>query len=226
MVLTTRPGTPDPRQELAFGHADVVTITDALLQHQELALLKLARQAIISPDVLNDDYIRRFLGPVATKPVMKAARRIAAAGNRIAREPDLDLKGRRKGAVLERLVHGLVRQREATEREAEIQLTRNPHTRRPWSRPKEVVVPSADPVEVYECKFHGQGLEQPDVDELGDIDLTVRAGGADSRASVAIMASKKTLDAARPGLRLSEPLYFAELDDLLDLRYRPPSRRL
>lgn len=226
MALTTRPGTPDPRQELAFGHADVVTIADALLRHQELALLRLARQAIISPNVLDDGYIRRLLGSAATTPVMKAARRIAAAGNRIAREPDLDLKGRRKGAVLERLVHGLVLQREATEREAEIQLTRNPHTRRPWSRPKEVVVPSANPVEVYECKFNGRGLEQPDVDELGDIDLTARAGGTGSRACVAIMASKTTLDAARPGLRLSEPLYFAELDDLLDLRYRPSSRQL
>ncbi len=226
MVLTTRQGTPDPRQELAFGHADVVAIVDALLRHQDLALLKLARQAIISPDVLDDDYIRRLLGSVATKPVMKSARQIAAAGNRIAREPDLDLKGRRKGAVLERLIHGLVRQREATEREAEIQLTRNPHTRRPWSRPKDVVVPSADPVEVYECKFNGRGLEQSDVDELGDIDLTARAGGVRSRACVAIMASKTTLDAVRPGLRLTEPLYFAELDDLLDLRYLPASRQI
>ncbi len=120
---------------------------------------------------------------------------------------------------------GLVAGRERVELEAEVELDGRRAPRR-WSRPKEVVAPDADPVEVYECKFQGRGVDQADVDELADIDRTARSLGLDCHATIALMASYETLKAARPRLRLTAPLYFSELDDLLDLRYRASQRRV
>ena len=226
MALKTRRGRGDPRQAAASAHPDVTTVADAVLQHQELSLLKIARQAILQTVPSDDATLTRTLGASFTPTLLAAARLVATAGSRLCNEPDEETRKRYRGAVLERLVTGLVAQRATVEREAEIELTRRPHTGRPWSHPKEAVVPTGDPVEVYECKFNGIWLNQDDVDELGDIELTAGDAGDDCRATVAVMASAQTLWSARGLLKLRERLFFAELDDLLDLSRRAASRQL
>lgn len=226
MPLTTRPGRRNAHQAAAFEHPDVRELVDAVLAFQEVALLKIARQAIIQSRPTPPQVLRRMLGVHPSDELVAAAQTVSEAGARIAGEPDDDLRKRRKGAVLERLVLALVSARAATEHEVDIRLDRNPHTRRQWSFPKEVVVPQDDPTEAYECKFDGRGLDQADVDELGDIHLSSEASGSQCHATVAIMASGVTLEAVRPSLQITEPLFFAELDDLLDLRFRPAARRL
>lgn len=226
MALKTRPGHIDPRQAAADAHTDVIALADLVLRHQDLALLKIARQAILQTVPSDDATLTRMLGSAFTPGLLEAARAVARAGSRLCNEPDEGSRKRCRGAVLERIVHGLVAKRATVEREADVELTHNQHTGRAWSRPKDVVVPVGDPVEVYECKFNGVWLDQDDVDELGDIDQTARHAGGDCRATVAVMSSVDSLLGARANLRLHEPLFFAELDDLLDLSRRESNRQL
>jgi hypothetical protein len=226
VALNTRPGHVDPRQAAADAHADVIALADLVLRHRDLALLKIARKAILQTVPSDDITLKRMLGSAFTPGLLEAASAVAKAGSRLCNEPDEDRRKRCRGAVLERIVHGLVAQRATAEREADIELIQHEHTGREWSRPKDVVVPVGDPVEVYECKFNGVWLDQDDVEELGDIDQTARHAGGDCRATVAVMSSAESLFGARANLRLQEPLYFAELEDLLDLSRREASRQL
>lgn len=189
------------------------------------ALVKIARLAIdagVTPDPAE---LRQHLGLGATRPLVDSGVAIAAAGNRIANIADIDTRRRLRGAILERLVHDLVSERAAPLREVDIAIDPAGHSGRGWTKPKELVV-DANPFEVYECKTSAHGIDQDDIDELADIAGKADAEGVESRPTLAVLSSEKVLRAHRAALRIWRPIYFSDLDDLVELRFGPATQKL
>jgi hypothetical protein len=208
----------------------VRTIAEELIAHNHPKLVEFARRAMITltPTSRVDIEAAFRSEPELVDP----AAAIAEAGARIAGVRDFDTRERRKAAVLERYVYGLVLHRhpDATTREAHVRLTENPHSGRDWTGLLDVVAaaePSPAPFEAYECKFGG-GVEQDDVDQLGDLWLTALEEERDPRPTVATMGSERQIrERIRANaIELDEVLYFVPIQDLPILGARPASYRL
>ena len=62
-----------------------------------------------------------------------------------------------------------------------------------WTNPKDIVLAATDGVfEVYECKFSAF-LDQPDLDELADIEGTAHAEGTQPASILATLESENSL---------------------------------
>jgi hypothetical protein len=224
-------GGPNPAQARAFQDRDVAAIVAELLRHSDARLVRLARQAVVTPRPIPRDGLRAQLHGLRREPVtdsqLDSAETISAAGARICGRPDWEERERLKGGLLERYVHDMVSLRApgAVRHEHQIKLTRNPHCRRSWSKPKEVVV-HAVPFEVYECKWGGH-LDQDDINELGDVYVSASDEGVDARPCIAVMTSETDvrLKLEMEGVELDEVLYISDNRDLQELGQRPPSRR-
>lgn len=223
-------GTADREQEVAFDNHHVKKIVSNLLTYADnAALLVIAREAVIRRIPASRETLRVRLGGNGVEAALvEAAFAIAEAGAMIEREGDDVVRERRKGALLERLVYSLVclRAPDCTSRETHVLLTANRYSGRTRTGRKDVVVDSA-PFEVYECKFGG-GIEQWELDELGDVYLTAVEAGVDARPCIATMASMEQLQKriAVMDLQLRPRLYFAGLMDLPFLAKRPPSQQV
>lgn len=217
-----RQGTIPADQEAAFNHPDVVSIADAVERHPKMALVKLVQRAILFNRNPTEQELFGLMGPsLALDPTLaRPARTIAECGVRISLRTSIAECKRQRGAVLERLVWTLVRSRATVvHREQQIELTVNRRSRNQWSNPKEIVV-DEHVFEVFECKSDGM-IDIGDIDELSDIWSTATAEGTASRPTVATLESEMKLRAMAPGWRLKEPIYYAAIDQLLDLRERP-----
>jgi hypothetical protein len=209
-------------QEAAFNHPDVVSIADEVERHPKMALVKLVRKAILFNRDPTEQELLGLMGPsLALDPTLAGpARTIADCGVRISLRPSADECKRQRGAVLERLVWTLVKSRATVvHREQQIELTVNPRSRNQWTHPKEILV-DEHPFEVFECKSDGM-VDIGDIDELSDIWSTATAEGTVSRPTVATLDSEMRLRAMAPAWRLREPIYYAAIDQLLELRERP-----
>jgi hypothetical protein len=224
-VKTRRGRPPVQAQENAFNNADVVAISSEVTKHHAPQLVKIARRAVLNGVKPDDTELREMLGVRAADDVVASARAIAAAGNRIAAVADDTLRARLKGAVLERLVHDLIAGRATPLREVEVEIPPAGHAGAAWTKPKEIVVDD-DPFEVYECKVSAYGLDQGDFDELCDIGDQADGEGVDARPTIAILASERDIRARRATLNLWRPIYFADLEEIADLRYRAATRQL
>jgi hypothetical protein len=201
-----------------------VTIADEVRKHHEPALVKLARRALRGP--VSEVEIAAALGINAPSPLTKSARAIVAAGDRIRGVADAKRQGRLRGAVLERLVHDLVKEREPSlQREVEVAIDPNGHSKKAWTDPKEIAV-DADPFEAYECKVSPGWLNQADVDKMCDVADAADAAGVDSRPTIAVLSTAKDVQAQRAGLSIWRPLFVADIEDLVDLSFRPATRKL
>lgn len=225
--MQTQRGLRVPAQNRAFSHPDVVAIADEIRRHHESSLVRLARRAIADRvGGLTEAEITAALGIGASATLLASARAIAAAGRRIVATVDDKKRGRLRGAVLERLVHDLVQEREpGLMREVEIAINPAGHSGRPWSRPKELVVDS-DPFEAYECKLSPHWINQDDINDLCDIGDAADADGIDSRPTLAVLNTPAALRAQRAALRVWRPIFVADVDDLIDLRHRAATQRM
>lgn len=220
------PGTPNPLQEAAFHQEHVVAIVDDLITHPDLRLVKLAdtlslmRSALTETEILDEIGIQ-LLMDAELAPV---ARRIAVNALSIGTSPAGDDRVRRRGALLERLVHKLVELRLPgdTFHEEKIELTHSPRSRRSWTAIKEVVADGAQ-FEVYECKSDGMP-DIGDIDELSDIATTAKAENTDPRPTIAIFGSEGHLRQLAKGWRLTEDIYGVAIDSLLGLRNAAPRK--
>jgi hypothetical protein len=229
--VRTQPGTQNPAQQRAFRDPDVAAIVSELIRHNDVRLVRIARQAVVTPTPTPRRDLRDQLaakGEPVSDALIDSAQVIAAAGSRIYRRPDLETRERLKGGLLERYVHDLVASRApaSVKHEVLIELALHPHSGLRWSNPKEVVVDD-EPFEAYECKWGG-AIDQGDVDEMGDVFQSAKAEGLDARPCVAIMGSERELRSriSTEGIRLDEVLYLSDMTDLPVLGERPPSRRL
>jgi hypothetical protein len=221
-----RPGRPDPRQESAFNHEDVVGIIDDLVANPDLRLLKLADSLSLIREAMSEQEVRDFigfslltdvnLGLVAVR-VGNKARGIATAASR-------DDRVRRRGALLERLVHKLVEVRLPTQthHEHQVELTHNPRSRRQWTGAKEIVADGAE-FEVYECKSDGLP-DIADIDELSDVRTTALAEGTDARPTIVTFGSEGSLRIQAKAWRLTETIYGVTIDRILGLASDPPGK--
>jgi hypothetical protein len=225
-----RPGTVTPAQERAYRDADVKLIVDTVVANPQLALVKLARLAILFRVTPDKRTVAGLIGQVGLAAgVSAAAQTIAEAGLRIAGDVDRDRRNRKRGAVLERLTHELVLTRDGSAaREQEIFLTgrrwskASPGRPGDWTNPKDVVLSAKDGVfEVYECKLSAF-LDQDDLDELGDIGETASSEGTAYASILATLESEASLFLR---LRLLQPrrdLYVAAEGDMLELAGERP----
>ena len=204
----------------------MVLIASLIAQSPHSGLVRVLWQALISGSRLLDEEVRELAGSDASSAIVATARQVADAAHRIVTDSNPIPFGRRKGAVLERLVHDLVSWRAVSiEREVEVELLASARCGRPWSNPKELVVPT-DPFEAFECKFSPSGLNQDDFNELTDIDEAAEADGKRGWSTLVVMASDKALAQARVRHSLARPLHFAHLGDLVKLRKGPAQRQL
>lgn len=224
--MNHRPGRPDARQEAAFNHRDVVDIVDDLVANPDLRLLKLADSLSLLREAMDDQQVRDFigftlltdanLGPVAVR-VADRARNIATAASR-------DDRMRRRGALLERLVHKLVESRVPTQthHEHQIELSHNSRSRKQWTGAKEVVA-DGPAFEVYECKSDGLP-NVGDIDELSDVNSTARAEGTDARPTIVTLGSDGSLRIQAKAWGLTETIYGITIDKILSLASNPPGK--
>lgn len=224
--MNHKPGRPDARQESAFNHQDVVDITDALVANPDLRLLKLADTLSLVREVMSDQEVRDFIGfslltDVKLGPV---AMTVATKARDIATAPSRDDRMRRRGALLERLVHKLVERRlpTHTHHEHQVELTHNPRSRIQWTRPKEVVADGPE-FEVYECKSDGLP-DVADIDELSDVRTTARAEGTDARPTIVTLGSEGSLRIQAKAWRLTETIFGVTADKILRLASEPPGK--
>lgn len=204
--MTLRQGTIPRAQEREFTHPDVVAIATNVVRGHHFSLVRLAKLAILWSLPASDP--RTVLTVVPVPPELAGrAEAIVRAGLRIAAEPDIRTRKRRRGAVVERIVWAALRIRDRNVlREQEIELTRNRWTKRSWSKPKEVVSERPDALEVIECKRDPEslgGLDQDDLDELADIRDTAASDGLTPHVTVAVMEAARSLRVALPGTELS-----------------------
>jgi hypothetical protein len=217
-------GRADREQDAAFNNGDVRTMVDNLMRYpSNVTLLRIGYEAVIRRSPSSRDTLRaRLGGEQATEELVDAAVAVAAAGARIYGDE------RRKSALLERLVHSLVASRSGAEttRETRVHLTVNPHSGESMTGRKDVVR-NSNPFEVYECKFGG-GIEQFELNELGDVYLTAEAEGTDARPCIATMATMTQLQTriGQRGLVLHPKLYFAGLTDLPRLAQTYPTQQI
>lgn len=224
--MNHQPGRPDTRQEAAFNHDDVVRIVDDIVANPDLRLVKLADSLSLVRLAMSEQEVRDFigfsllmdtdLGPVAVR-IAESARNIATAASR-------DDRMRRRGALLERLVHRLVEVRvpSQTYHEHKIELTHNPRSRKDWTGAKEVVADGPQ-FEVYECKSDGLP-DIGDIDELSDVRTTARAEGTDARPTIVTMGGLSSLGIQAKAWRLTETIYGVTIDKILTLAVEPPSK--
>ncbi len=223
-------GNGDREQEAAFNNGHVRTIVDKLMAYPgNAALLRIGHESVISRDAADRETLRaRLGGDIASEALIDAAAAIAAAGAEIERVQDPDARERLKGALLERLVFSLVGSRQGADssRETKIHLTVNKHSGASVTGRKDVVRDD-NPFEVYECKFGG-GIEQWELDQLGDVFLTAEAEGTDGRPCIATMATMTQLQnrIRQKGLVLHKKLYFAGLSELPLLAAKYPTLQI
>jgi hypothetical protein len=220
------PGTPNPLQEAAFHQEHVVAIVDDLIAHPDLRLVKLAdtvslmRSALTETELLNEIGIQLLMDD----DLAPVARRIAENALQIGTAPAEEDRIRRRGALLERLVHKLVELRlpGSTFHEEKIELTHNPRSRRSWTNIKEVVADGAQ-FEVYECKTNGLA-DIADIDELSDVATTAMAENTDPRPTIVTFGSEGNLRQLAKGWHLTEDIYGVAIDAILALRNAAPKK--
>jgi hypothetical protein len=225
--VNLRPGPDNANtraQEAAFQHPDVVRIAQLVVAAGDLTLLKLASIAIIHPfPAVAADLIALVRLTPGTEG---RARRIAAAGLRISREPDEDARVRRRGALVERIVWEQVSGRDASaQRERCVELSSNRWSRAAWSKPKEIVAARPDECEVYECKLTPSSFDQDDLDELADIRDTAAGEGLTPFATLATLESFTTF---RSSLRRRThgPLHYVTDVEVLTLGRGVPAKTI
>jgi hypothetical protein len=207
---------------------DVTTVVADLVSVRDLRLIKLADRASLIRTALTADEVYSLITPALywDDDLGAAAQRVAATALRIGSTPGRDDRVRRRGALLERLVFELVSIRlpGATHHEQEVELTRNPRSRRPWTRPKEVVADGPQ-FETYECKADALP-DVGDIDELSDISTTAAAEGTDARPTVVIFGSEGALRRLAVAWNLTETIYGVVTEDLLGLAAETPSKAI
>jgi len=155
----------------------------------------------------------------APEELLRSARAISEAGSRIAAAATATRRADLKGALLERIVHVLVSQRRRSLlREVAVAIAPAGHHGQPWTNPKELVVDD-DPFEVFECKVSAVWIDQGDIDELCDIADAADTEGVESRPTIAVLETQRAVRAQR--LNIWRPIYFAHIDDMVDLRLGP-----
>lgn len=223
--METKRGT-NPTADAAFNNRDVQRVVDSVMQFSDDSVLMVfAREAMNTPAPSSRADLAAEFG--ASGDLLEALVTISEAGARIQNLPD-SVRGQRKGAVAERLVFSLVARRASPLRETHVRLAQNAHSGKEWTGMKDVVTNEAGrPFEVYECKLGG-GIEQWELDQLGDVYLTADAEGTDARPCIATMASMSQFQKriGQHGLRLHPKLYFAGLTDLPLLAVRHPTNQV
>ena len=223
-------GVADAEQERAYQHAAVQAIAEKILVHaRDQRVYAIARQAVISIIPATREELRATLGGTTDETLLDDVEDIAQHGATIANHPHDETRERRKGALLERVVMGLLEASRTgvVTRESRIHLTVNTHSGDRVSGRKDAVV-DAPVFEVYECKW-GVGIAQWEIYQLADIYLT---GLADKPTTtrpytcIATMASERAIKARVSRLDLPEILYVATGNQLADLPLRPASNRL
>lgn len=213
------------------AHVDprVVAIVDDLIAINNAVLVKLAKKALLGEFQPTAKAIDGMLGMARlTQPgLIDGARRVLQNGLDIAKDPNIDHRKRCRGAVLELLVLRLVGQRiPGALREQCVELTVQTRSRKNWTYSKEVVADGGT-FEVYECKRTpggaNRGLNQDDINELGDIQETGEAAGRDTRTTVAFLESYTALDAALRRLVIDTTLYYVTEAEVLRLGTEPPN---
>lgn len=189
----------------AFRNQHVVAIVDELVRERDANLVKFSKLAILD-DMRPLVDTKLALLARANPNLIPAGHRVAAAGAALNKEA---APGALRGAVLERLVHELLRSRGVSAlREQKVRLTVHTRTNRHWSNPKDVVADEATP-EVYECKRKpGHRLDQDDLHELADIADGARHQRGDCRATVAVLDRRSALRSAVRGLTVELDLVY------------------
>lgn len=197
-------GSPDPW----FDHDDVKRIAAEVLRFRRADLLKFVRVAVLS-DVSGIVDAKFAMYLTRDPDYVEGARRVAAAGARIAASPQRD---NMRGALITRITCDLVRGREPTaDTEVTVKLQAGG-----FSKPKDVVT-EGDPVEVYECKASAPLIDQADLDELEAIRGGLRHRGRKSLCCVVVLNSRTSIEAQFRQLKYKKPLYWASEDEILEL---------
>jgi hypothetical protein len=218
-------GTPDSKQAAAYANADVKAIVHGLMQYpDDIGLREFARQSMISPSVPTRAALAEEFDADGDR--LEAVVAIAEAGAKIETAADADARERRKGAVVERLVYSLIDTHRSPLHEAWIETTEHPHSEKPRSGLKDIVV-DGETLEVYECKFTN-GFEQWEINELADILLTAKDEGRNCVPCIATLGTRAQLDARakQRGIIYHQRLFFVDILDLHVLRHRAASGRL
>lgn len=226
MDLRPGPNTLSTRaQEEAFQHPDVVRIAKEVVAARDVKLLQLAKIAIIHPfpAVAAD-----LIALVRINPGTEGrARKVAAAGLRISREPDTDMKVRRRGALVERILWEQVVARDASaQREMSVRVTQNRWCGNEWTKPKEIVALRPGECEVYECKLTPSSFDQDDLDELADIRDSARSEALNPLVAMATLESATTFLSGVSGRRTHGDLHYVTEGDVLSLSTGPPTRTI
>jgi hypothetical protein len=222
-------GRADDDHARQYNNRGVRGIATAVLRHVDYPrLIPIAARAMVTIDPAPREVLRAQLRIEPPVDVLESAVEIALRGAEIARLRDDHIADHRRASVLERIVLGLVEGRvgAAAGIETWIELAVNPHSGKVSTGKKDVVV-DAPVFEVYECKFSG-GIEQWELNELGDVWLTARADPMTNRCvpCVATMGTEDQIRARIAHLDPDEVLYFATAESLSVLARRPPSDRL
>ena len=240
-ALAHRQGRWGTAQREAWTDTDVRTIVRVLLAEKSTSLVKFAKKVALGVGVPPKAARAGLLSPAhLTQPsLLKAADDIcdAWAGIQARVTSERALK-RRRGALLERFVYEAVRSREPdTFPERLVDLPLHPHSgNTTTSSPQDVVADGERWFEIYECKRlpfsridTGEivGLTQADIYELADAYVSGSAEGGDIRPTVAILEDyiSLTWTGELSTLKTPEPLYYASVDELLELRDRPSDRQ-
>jgi hypothetical protein len=222
-------GRADDDHARQYSNGGVRDIATAVLRHVDYPrLIPIASRAMVTIDPAPRAVLRTQLGGDPPNDVLDSAEEIARRGAEIARLSDDNVANHRRASVLERIVLGLVGRRVggAVGVETWIELTDSTHSGKSSTGKKDVVV-DAPVFEVYECKFSG-GIEQWELNELGDVWLTARVDPSTTKCvpCVATMGTEDQIRKRIARLAPDEVLFFATAGNLAVLAERPSSDRL
>jgi hypothetical protein len=213
--------------DVEFANGNVRAVVDAILRHwQEPRLYGFLREAINSPDPAGRESLAEEFQ--AEGDFLDALVEIATAGAMIERVADETTRLRRKGAVVERLVHSLVSVRSEPMRECAVRTPEHPHSELEWTHLLDVVTDDeARPFEAYECKLTN-GFGQDEVDQLGDVFVSAKAEDRQCVTCIATLGDWRQLDnrIRYSGIKLDEVLYYLDVTSMWVLGERPASARL